>query len=229
MVKRTKIAMISDVHSNLFYLEETLKDIEREGVSQIYCLGDLVGYYEEPNEVIDLIRKKGIICIKGNHEKYLLGELSYNIKNEKLYRIEKQRKMITENNLEFLKGLPDELFLEVNNCKVYMTHSLPGDSENYLFNPELLDLNFLKNYDYYFYGHTHIPLVVYRYGTCIVNPGSVGQPRDYTKLPSYAVIDFSLKEVKIRKVNIDIHRFIKKLKYKGYPIQLIKILEREKE
>lgn len=53
-----KIALISDIHSNLFYFEKVLHEIEKENVDDIYCLGDLVGYYDKPNEVIDLIKKK---------------------------------------------------------------------------------------------------------------------------------------------------------------------------
>ena len=224
-----KIALISDIHSNLYYFEEILKAIEKEVlVDNIYCLGDLVGYYDEPNQVIELIKQKNIKCIKGNHDKYLLGELSYDLNRDEIYGIKKQRELLSNENLEFLRNLKDEVVLEINNKKIYMTHSLPNDCEKYLYNLDNLNLEFLKEYDYYFFGHTHIPIVTYHYGTCIVNPGSVGQPRDYTKQSSCALIDFDLEEVKIKKIDQDFDIYTKELKNEQYAVQLIDILKRGK-
>lgn len=223
-----KIALISDIHSNLFYLEEILKRIEDENVDAVYCLGDLVGYYDSPNEVINVIREKKIVCIKGNHDKYLLNELTYDISRENIYRIKMQRKILSNENLDFLRNLKDEIVLEVDNKKVYMTHSLPNDSEKYLYQIDNLNREFVSKYDYYFFGHTHIPMITYYYGTCIVNPGSVGQPRDYTDSPSYAVIDFNNDLVKIQKIKINKNEYLKKLKNNSFDERLINILQRGK-
>ncbi|MDN5062712.1 metallophosphoesterase family protein [Aliarcobacter butzleri] len=221
-----KIALISDIHSNLFYFEKVLHEIEKENVDDIYCLGDLVGYYDKPNEVIDLIKKKDIKCIKGNHDKYLLNELPYDLKKDEIYGIKQQRELLSNENFKFLRNLKDEIVLEINNKKIYMTHSFPNNCERYLYNLDNLNLEFLKEYDYYFFGHTHIPIITYHYGTCIVNPGSIGQPRDHTKQSSYAIVDFKLEEVKIKKVNHDIDVFTKELKNEQYAVQLIDILKR---
>ncbi len=223
-----KIAFISDIHSNLFYLKAVIKELEKENIDEIYCLGDLVGYYDKPNEVIDLVKQKNIKCIKGNHDKYLVAELPYDLKRDEFYGIKKQKKILSNENLDFLINLKDEIILKVDDKKIYMTHSLPNDCETYLYNLDSLDLEFLKSYDYYFFGHTHIPMMTYHYGTCIVNPGSIGQPRDYTKQSSYAIVDFELEEVKIKKVNHDIDVFTKELKNEKYAVQLIDILKRGK-
>ena len=71
-----------------------------------------------------------------------------------------------------------------------MTHSMPSDTETYL-NSQSTWSRISKDFDYYLYGHTHRCNVQYHYGTCLLNPGSVGQPRDYNASPSYAVIDLS--------------------------------------
>ncbi|RXJ90601.1 hypothetical protein CRV01_05460 [Arcobacter sp. CECT 8983] len=223
-----KIALISDIHSNLFYLKKVLHEIEKENVNEIYCLGDLVGYYDKPNEVIELIKKKDIKCLKGNHDKYLLNELVYDLKKDELYRIQNQRNILSDENLDFLLNLKDEIILKVGNKKVYMTHSLPNDCEKYIYSLDTLDLEFLKEYDYYFFGHTHIPKITYHFGTCIVNPGSIGQPRDYTKQSSYAIVDFELEEVKMKKIDQNFCEFSKKLKNKQYVVQLVDILKRGK-
>lgn len=223
-----KIAIISDIHSNFTYLQSVFKKIIKEQVDRIYCLGDLVGYYDKPNEVISFIKDNNITCIKGNHEKYILKELKYDVKLEYIYGFKKQRKKITKDNLYFLKELKDEITLRIDRKEIYMTHSLPNNSEKYIYSAKDIDSDFIKKYDYYCFGHTHIPLVMYQYGTCILNPGSVGQPRDYTKKPSYVIIDFSKDVVKIQKVTINNDKYLKKIKQKGYNMRLIQILEREK-
>jgi putative phosphoesterase len=221
-----KIALISDIHSNLFYLRRVLEEIEKEKVDDIYCLGDLVGYYDEPDEVIKLIKSRGIKCVKGNHDKYLLGELSYDINREKIYRIKQQRESLSSESLEFLRDLKDEIILEVNSRKIYMTHSLPNDCETYIYDLRSLDLNLLRGgINYYFFGHTHIPMVTYHYGICFLNPGSVGQPRDFTKCSSYAIVDFEKEEIKIKRVKQDVETYIQKIKG-YYNEQLIEILIR---
>ena len=69
-----KIAVISDIHGNLYALMKVLEDIEDEKVDTIICLGDLVGYGPHPNEVIAIIRRKNIICLKGNYDASVVDE-----------------------------------------------------------------------------------------------------------------------------------------------------------
>lgn len=223
-----KIALISDIHANYFFLKELLDFVKEEKVEAIYCLGDLVGYYDQPNEVIELIREQSIYCIKGNHDKYLLGELTYDDDNrEALYRTRSQKKILAEDNFNFLKNLSDELILKVNDKKIYMTHSFPGNCEKYLYQLNQLDRALSSKYDYYFYGHTHIPMISYYYGTCVVNPGSVGQPRDHTQKPSYAIIDFLEDRVELKKIQIDLAYYSAHLKKLDFDEKVISILERK--
>ncbi|MCF6339850.1 MAG: metallophosphatase family protein [Sulfurimonas sp.] len=223
-----KIALISDIHSNLYYLEEVLKEIESEQVDSIYCLGDLVGYYDKPNEVIELMIKKNITCVKGNHEKYLLGELEYDKNNEDIYGIEKQRNILTTDNYTFINNLPDNIEINIDSKKFYFTHSLPDDTVKYVYDLKILDKSLLTKYDYYCFSHTHIPIISYQYGTCIVNTGSVGQPRDYTRKPSFVIIDLEQDSVILKKVNIDYKKYSNKLRKDKYNESLIKILNRGK-
>jgi len=223
-----RIALISDIHSNFNYLIKVLDRIDQENVDRIYCLGDLVGYYDKPNEVIDLIIKKNILCIKGNHEKYLLDNINYNLKNENIYRIKRQKKIITRNHLEFLDNLPDDIEFFISGKKFYLTHSLPNDCLSYLNDLKILDKKFISQLDYYCYGHTHIPFITYKFGTCIMNPGSIGQPRDFSKKPSYAIVDVDNETSNINKVNVDYKDYCKNLSSKNYPDKLISILKRSK-
>ncbi|RAZ51778.1 metallophosphoesterase family protein [Campylobacter hyointestinalis] len=222
-----KIALISDIHSNLDYLITVLNNLNNK-VDKIYCLGDIIGYYDKPNEVIDIIKQNDITCIKGNHEKYILGEISYDKTKDALYRLEEQKHIISSENLHYISKLDEEIVLNINNRKIYMTHSLPMDCETYLYNMEQFNFSLLDKYDYYFFGHTHIPIIFYKFGTCIVNPGSVGQPRDYTQKSSYAIVDFDLDQVVIKKIKQNIDGLINRLNNKHYSNAVIEILKRVK-
>jgi len=144
-----KIAFISDIHSNYFYFKKVMLQIEKSNVDEIYCLGDMIGYYDKPDKVTELIINKNIKCIKGNHEKYLLGEIGYNKKNENIYRIENQRRTLSKENLNFLQSLPDSIEKKIDNKKFYLTHSLPNNTTSYIRSIHDLDSINSKNYDYY--------------------------------------------------------------------------------
>ncbi len=221
-----RIAIISDIHSNYFYFKKVMLQIEKINVDAIYCLGDMVGYYDEPNKVIELAMNKDIKCIKGNHEKYLLGEIDYSDKNEDIYRIENQRQILSKKNLNYLKGLSDFIEEKIADKKFYLTHSLPNDTTSYIRSIHDLDFINSKNYDYYCFGHTHIPLISFHYGLCVLNPGSIGQPRDYTQQPSFIIVNTDNQSVELYKVDIDISSYISQLKKMNYPEPLIRILIR---
>ena len=221
-----KIVVIADIHSNIFYFKEILKRIDEEKPDKVYCLGDLVGYYDDPNGVINLVREKGIISVKGNHEKYLLTEMNYDTENESIYRIREQLSLISKDNINYLKTLPDYIDLEIRGKKICLTHSLPNDTHTYLYNPENLQKKFLINFDYYFYGHTHLPLISYQYGVCVINPGSVGQPRDYTRKPSFSIVDFYNEKISIKKVKVSFDNYISMLKEQNYDKRVIDVLLR---
>jgi putative phosphoesterase len=222
-----KIALISDIHANHFFLKKVLKAINGHQVDKIFCLGDLVGYYDKPNQTIELIRENNISCLKGNHDKYLLGELTYNTEKEYLYRIQNHKKELSQENLQFLSSLPNSIEFSVNNKKVFMTHSLPDNSEKYFRKFDEIDRELLSNFDYYFHGHTHMPIIYYAYGVCFVNPGSVGQPRDYTQKASFAVVDFSNELIQLIKVKINFDDYCNYLKNANFDDKLISILKRK--
>ena len=223
-----KIVLLSDIHANYTYLSSLWKEVEIECADRIIHLGDLVGYYDEPGKVIEFCMEKEIECLRGNHEEFLLGMREYDRSKEKLYHIKEHRKSLKDEQLSFLQNLSNEIWIRENGVTVYCTHSVPRDTNSYIYSFGDIRNEWLEHCDYYCYGHTHIPIVAYRYGKCIVNPGSVGQPRDYTTRPSYAVIDTDLG-VSIRKVIVDMDTYIQRLKEsRMYDQSLMDILQRTK-
>ena len=72
-----RYAIISDIHANLEALHATLKDIKNQQVDKIICLGDVVGYYPDPNKCANLCKKSDLICIRGNHDDAAIRTVSY--------------------------------------------------------------------------------------------------------------------------------------------------------
>ena len=118
----------------------------------------------------------------------------------------------------------------LDGLKIKLRHACPWDEETYLYrdSPKLLDIQ-LKKDEMLFVGHTHRPMWLQAGDGMILNPGSVGQPRDWNPLASYAVLDTSTGNVLIRRVEYDVEAFQNRLRELGWENTLIDILSRKKD
>ncbi len=212
-----EIAVISDIHGNLIAFKEVLKSI---GNKKIFCCGDLVGYYPFANEVIEIVKKRKIISVLGNHDYAVVtGDTSW-FNPIAAFAIEWTRKRIKKENLEFLRNLP-----LVYKNDFYMVHGSPRNKlEEYVFpdySDELLKY-FLKlaNREILILGHTHVPFVKKFDSEIVFNPGSVGQPRDFDPRASYAILDIEKREVEIIRVDYDIDAVADAVEREGLPSRL---------
>ncbi|MCL2006125.1 MAG: metallophosphoesterase [Planctomycetaceae bacterium] len=209
-----KRAIISDIHSNLEALEAVLQDIEDQGVNEIYCLGDTVGYGPNPIECIELVRKKVAVCLLGNHDQAsLFDPEGFNNSAEKAIfwtreQLENPRIHSANERWDFLNGLPrihrEDDFLYV--------HGSPRNPLNeYVFqddiyNEQRMEKLFSVVPKYSFQGHTHVPGIFtedrefyapdelnWRYTLgekkAMINVGSVGQPRDRDPRACYIILE----------------------------------------
>jgi putative phosphoesterase len=216
-----EFAVMSDVHANLEALQAVLGRLE--GL-EIYCLGDLVDYGANPNEVIDVIKRRGVKSIVGNHDVAALdGDTS--LFNPRAAMSSKwTAKTLTTSSVEFLRGLPQELRMRVERVDVYLTHGSPEDRLWEYVDPRIhSDL-----FGYYLdetgsrligLGHTHIPYVWEDGGRIVFNPGSVGQPRDGDSRAAYAIVsvDGDKASVKLERVEYDIEAATSKIRTAGLP------------
>lgn len=223
-----KIIFLSDIHSNWHYLAQIKDLIKNENADYIYFLGDAIGYYDEPNKVLDWLKNINAMCIKGNHEKYFLDELKYDASLDYIYQAKINKDIITTQNRNFISDWKDSIEATICTKKFLIVHGDKNSSENHIYNVNDIDKDILKKYDFYVYGHTHIPLIQYNYGCCIINPGSIGQPRDYTALPSYVVVNLDTNEIALKKVNIKNDIYIEKLEKNSFDKRVIEILKRNK-
>jgi diadenosine tetraphosphatase ApaH/serine/threonine PP2A family protein phosphatase len=215
-------AIISDIHGNVDALRATLKDIEQRSVDSIICLGDIVGYYPDPEECIDLIRENASYCVAGNHDYAAIGRIdTRNFTYYAFAAIEWTKKHLSDNSKAFLESLP----LTIEKDGMYFTHSSPSNPQDWVYVfPDSEEAVFeafnCLVYRMNFIGHTHWPSIIVQDDDKIIlhsdhsikihdpqyyliNVGSVGQPRDFDSRCCYAIYDSESKEFALIRVKYD--------------------------
>lgn len=218
-----KLAIISDIHSNLHALNAVLEEIDARGVDHIFALGDLVGYNAFPREVLEQITARNIPSIMGNHDIVCCGRenpIWFNdvAKEAALWT----RRRLSETERQYLGELPNEERVQET---VYAVHGSPMSRDDYLM--DLMDaLNCFQHLpdskiQICFYGHTHIPAIFSSHGPSydsigmgrhilsarnryFINPGAVGQPRDGDPRASFAIFDAEEMSVEMIRVEYDL-------------------------
>ena len=239
-----RILVISDVHANFTALEAVLKDA---GVfDQIWCLGDVVGYGPEPTECINRLREFDLICLAGNHDLAVAGKVAlWDFSTDAQDVIFWTRHWLTKFNLEWLQTLSASL-LEVEHG-ITLVHASPRDPVwEYITEESIAKSNLeLINTPVCLNGHTHLP-IMYRkpwddwrvleewlrsnspihltQDRMLINPGSVGQPRDEDPRAAYAVIDTDSMTFTPRRIAYDVSSVQKLMKQAKFSNRLIRRL-----
>jgi len=207
-----RIAVMGDIHGNLSALKAVLSDTSSKSVDRIFCVGDLVGYGPNPNEVIEIIKQEEISAVMGNYDDAVAFNLPVcgcNYKSDaERERGEKSLswtlKHITAENKEFLRELPEELSFNLGKFSLLLFHGSPRALNEYLTDVEDEDLfnDITRDYpaDIYIYGHTHVPYVKKVSNKLFVNAGSVGFPKDGNPDACYIIVE--IKEFPV----VTIHR-----------------------
>jgi predicted phosphodiesterase len=221
-----KIAIISDIHSNLEALEAALGVIKKRNIDEVICLGDVIGYGANPNECIDLIRKATPYVLLGNHDEAAI-DLSRTEYFNPFARIaaEWTHQQLTEENKDFIAQLP----FSIERNGVHFVHSSPYQPEewHYILSPADAQLNFAYFMESIcFVGHSHVPGIfcediwtrdVVAGKKFIVNVGSIGQPRDNDWRLSFGVFDTELWRYENIRVEYDVNSASKKIRTAGLP------------
>jgi putative phosphoesterase len=179
-----KIAFISDIHGNFEALKEVLAKIDQMEIQNIFCAGDVVGYYSQVNECCDELRRRDIPCVMGNHDWYLAGGAFCPRSQSVNDCLEYQKKVLEPANLEWLRGFP----VQLNAGPVRMVHGGWTDPIDEYLKPSA---DYFSKVDgrYFLSGHTHIQSI-HDFGDKIYcNPGSVGQPRDNDPRSAFSVFE----------------------------------------
>lgn len=211
-----KLLVLSDIHGNFDALQSVY---DKEKYDKMIFLGDAVDYGPEPDRVLDFLKANSDINILGNHDNAVLTGSSCNCSFDMLELSDYTRdnismKLLDKSDMDFLKTFKLNTDTEIDGKKFYMAHASPYNNlDGYLFANEaekvFRDKPFFDNHDYILIGHTHFMMV---YRNKIINPGSVGQPRDFTGKPSYAVIDTETMSISFKRVTYDAESMLEKLK-----------------
>jgi predicted phosphodiesterase len=200
-----RVAFISDVHSNIYALEAVLDDISRWGIDQIIHAGDIVGYGAFPNQTIEMFRRHRIMSIVGNHDTAAISASSSGMNPVASEAVLWTAQNLTPASLEYLKGLRPHAEMFVGAWRTCVHHGSPRNGKEYIFEEDATpDLLRLCGARLLVLGHTHVPYVKHTEAGYIVNPGSVGQPRDEDPRASYLICDSTKESFTLRKVDYDI-------------------------
>jgi len=197
-----RILVISDPHANLAALEA----VTQEPFDCLICLGDLVGYGPAPNEVIRFVKEHALVAIRGNHDNALALDVDCQCTppNKALAEatLAYHQTVLESENLDWLRTLPTSAEFKVDGYRFAAIHATPRDQlYGYEITPDLPDdqlrgeIEGVKA-DFILLGHTHLPMVRGIGSRVVVNPGSVGQPRDGIPEASYAIIEDGIAELK---------------------------------
>ena len=218
-----RYAVISDIHSNLDALEVVIDEIPKE--TPVLCLGDIVGYGPQPNEVVEVVQGlKPLVVLMGNHDYAVVTGDVQGFSTYAATAIAWTRRHITPANMQFLSDLRSEAYFELESVPIALYHGSPRDSLFEYIYPEtsyeevesLIDVSKCK---VVLLGHTHIPMRLSSKGRILANPGSVGQPRDGNPNASIGFLSVSAGEFdfKHRRVAYDVESTAAKIIESGLP------------
>jgi predicted phosphodiesterase len=214
--------ILSDIHANMEALSAVLSFVRRKPWDKAVILGDIVGYGANPNQTVDTVRAlRPLVGIRGNHDKVCSGVEDGELFNRvALAAAMWTRKRLTQPNLKWLSSLPEGPM--VVDGQFAISHGTPIDEDAYIFG-EIEALNVFRQTEFplCFFGHSHFPVIFglsteaittiltigpsYRYKLkpgvrYLINPGSIGQPRDGNPKASFAIYDSKKRTVTIYRI-----------------------------
>ncbi|MGH8246081.1 MAG: metallophosphoesterase family protein [Gammaproteobacteria bacterium] len=231
-----RVLVISDIHANYTALEAVLADAG--DADEIWCLGDLVGYGPDPNAAIEQVRElPQLTCLLGNHDVAVIGKMPFETFNGDARRsLTWTERVLTADNMDFLRSLPASVKVR---GEATLAHGSPRDPVwEYILNTLSARLNF-DHFDtpWCFVGHTHIQSI-FRLNEAtdritletpkqdvpleltprlILNPGSVGQPRDRDPRAGYAFYDTEARTWTPRRVAYNVSEVQARIRESGLP------------
>ncbi len=243
-----RYGILSDIHSNYDALTTVVGELDELGIDRLVCLGDIVGYGPSPNECCNLLQERNCLAIAGNHDEAAVADDAADSFNAlAVQAIAWTRRELTQKNLEYLARLPRELQFEtfeiVHGAPTFHFQYILGVTDaRTAFERVKKPVTFI--------GHTHVAEVYFQECSSgpsgplaqgrtfhqrlsrggrievapqfryIVNPGSVGQPRDRNPQASFALFDDAASVIEIRRVTYDVMRVREKMESVELPSQL---------
>lgn len=237
-----RVAVISDVHANYHALEAVLEEIDAAHVDAVWCLGDTVGYGPRPNDCCESVERRADVCLVGNHDLVVLGELTVSDFNDEAAAAALwTSQVLTQPSRTFLESLKPAG--EANGADLF--HASARDPVwEYILTEEAARATLeLSSADLVLVGHSHVALALtldddgvsgglasggaeYELdGRWLLNPGSVGQPRDGDARAAWLLLDLQRRFASFRRVAYSIEETQSEMRERGLPRALAARLE----
>ncbi len=233
-----RIAVISDVHSNLHALQAVLAAIDADAVDEIWCLGDVVGYGPRPNECCALVRERASLCLAGNHDLGVIGTIDLAFFGGDAGTAARWTRAVLGDEA---RGFLADLQPSGRAAGVELYHASPRDPVwEYVLGPEqALAALAVTSAPLVLIGHSHFPLALRLDGTRVLggsaapgheadlaegrwllNPGSVGQPRDGDPRAAWLLLDTGSHRASFRRVEYPVALTQAEMRASGLPEML---------
>jgi predicted phosphodiesterase len=229
-----RIVFISDLHSNIYAVEALDKELKNKSYDYIYCLGDIVGYGANPKEVVDWVIENVDFSLRGNHDTLISDAEPIDMHNPyTLKAAYYNMEVLEDRHKDYLKSLPKDF----ENDLMVLTHDepcIPGSMEYITKIKEAYDTFSAFSQSLCFYGHTHLPgifekennevfykrdnkIFLKKRNKYLINPGSIGQPRDKDPRLSYIIFDSENNVVEFYRAEYDVEKAARDILNAGIP------------
>lgn len=229
-----KFGIISDIHSNILALEAVFKRFEEEKIDKVICLGDIIGIGPYPEKCVEFLmeRKEQILSIvRGNHEGYLLKEfpiINHNgtmLSDEELDTHRWNHSKLSEESVSFIQSLNKQEILEIEGKKILVCHyplKENGKFKKFYKNMDeerIEEIFNEENIDVFLFGHTHKACYFENNNRYIINPGSLGCPKD-TDAASAGILQISKDKIKYENIEVEynVSKVVEEIEDLKYPL-----------
>jgi len=231
-----RIGLISDLHANLPATQAALTALDRDGVDIILCAGDLVCYGAQPNEVLALLRRRGIPCVLGNYDAaagwgYPISRRASNPATEAIKQaaMEWTRVALQPTHRRYLRGLPWTHTGRYADQRLTMLHAGPAHLDEAIL-PEQTqrqrEIARACEAEILILGHTHLAFVQDHGDLLCINPGAVGRALDGDVRAAYAIYDTTTRVADLRRVEYDVDSATHAIVAAGLPAELATLIQR---
>jgi putative phosphoesterase len=207
-----KVAILADIHGNASALAAVLEVAQTLGVERLLCAGDCVGYYDEPGRCLELLADWDVLHVRGNHEdmlQHLIADPSVagHITQRYGSGLSVAARELTPDQLAALQAWPVQRTCVIDDVSITLCHGAPWETDHYVYpdaDDDTLQRCAASGTDYVVMGHTHYRFSTQIGTTRLVNPGSVGQPRDRRPGAAWSLVDTVTGEYQSRTEPYDI-------------------------
>jgi putative phosphoesterase len=231
-----KVGILGDIHGNDSALSAVLEAGLNSGVDQWLNTGDMVGYYFAPARVMEMLGQLKCDSVRGNHEEMLCrsrNEPDHLLWVEAKYGsgVRVALEELSPQQLDDVCGLPHPSSLQIDGVRILLSHGAPWSIDQYIYPdsaPDVIQRCGSADFDLVVTGHTHYPMVKKIGNAVLVNPGSVGQPRNRKPGAHWAVFDTSDRSVELHRTPYDCSSLVLECRKRHPELPyLADVLERE--